>query len=159
MEYDDVVKTVVGLFKKAHTELPEDVVKCIKLAYEREDDQVARSNLEAILKNIEAAKKLGVPMCQDTGLPIVFVELGRELQLDFDLKQAIVEAVKIATDEVPLRPNAVHPITRQNPGNNVGLHMPQINLDVVDGDEMKITVMPKGAGSENVSTLKMMLPT
>lgn len=89
MEYEDVVRTVVELFKKAHTELPDDVVEALKKAYEREENEVARSNLEAILKNIEASKSLKVPMCQDTGLPIVFVEIGREISLDFDLKRAM----------------------------------------------------------------------
>jgi len=159
VNYDDVVNTVVELFKKAETELGEDVIKAIQKAYEEEDNEVARSNLKAILENVQAASRLKVPMCQDTGLPIVFVELGRELCLDFDLKKAITEGVAIATEKVPLRPNAVHPLTRQNPGNNVGMHMPQINIDIVEGDSLKLTVMPKGAGSENVSALKMMLPS
>ncbi len=159
MEYEDVVKTVVDLFKRAHTELPEDVVEALKRAYNEEESEIAKSNIDAILKNVEAAKSLGVPICQDTGLPIVFIEIGRELKLDFDLKKAVIEGVRIATREVPLRPNAVHPLTRENPGDNVGLNMPMINVDIVDGDEMKITVMPKGAGSENCSALKMMLPT
>jgi fumarate hydratase subunit alpha len=131
----------------------------LKLAYEREESEVARNNLRAILENIDAAKRLGVPMCQDTGLPVVFAEIGKELCIDFDLKAAIAEGVRIATKEVPLRPNAVHPLTRENPGTNVGPNIPAVNLDLVDGDRLKLTVMPKGAGSENVSALRMMLPT
>lgn len=159
MEYDDVKFTIVELFKKAETELSDDVVKSIKKAYDEEESEIARSQLKTILENIDVAKKLKVPICQDTGLPIVFVELGRELCLDFDLKKAIVDGVKLATKEIPLRPNAVDPLTRTNPGTNVGLHVPQINIDLVDGDELKLTVMPKGAGSENTSALKMMLPS
>uniref|UniRef100_A0A7C3RM60 Fumarate hydratase n=1 Tax=Archaeoglobus fulgidus TaxID=2234 RepID=A0A7C3RM60_ARCFL len=159
MEYNDVVDAVVSALRKAHTELPGDVVTAIKKACESEDNEIARRNLEAILKNIDAAKKLGVPMCQDTGIPVFFVSLGKELCLDFDLKGAIAEGVRRATVEIPLRPNAVHPITRENSGDNTGMHIPQINIDLVDGDELRIVVMPKGAGSENVSALKMMLPT
>jgi len=158
MEYSDVVETVVELFKKAETELSEDVLKALKYAYENEESEIAKMNLKAILENVEYAKAKGIPMCQDTGLPIIFVELGRELCLDFDLKSAIIEGVAKATQEIPLRPNAVHPLTRENPGNNIGLHMPQIYVDIVEGDELKIAVMPKGAGSENCSALKMMLP-
>ncbi|WP_456327595.1 fumarate hydratase [Archaeoglobus sp.] len=158
MEYEDVVETVVELFRKAETELSEDVIKAIKYAYENEESEIARMNLKNILENIEYAKSRRIPMCQDTGLPIIFVELGRELCLDFDLKSAIIDGVKRATAEIPLRPNAVHPITRKNPGNNVGEHMPIVNIDIVDGDELRIAVMPKGAGSENCSALKMMLP-
>ncbi|WP_457548789.1 fumarate hydratase [Archaeoglobus sp.] len=158
MEYEDVVETVVELFRKAETELSEDVLKAIKYAYENEESEIARMNLKNIIENVEYAKSRKVPMCQDTGLPIVFVELGRELCLDFDLKSAIVEGVKKATAEIPLRPNAVHPITRENPGNNVGVHMPIVDIDLAEGDELKIAVLPKGAGSENCSALKMMLP-
>ncbi len=159
VSYDDVVETVVELFRKAETELGEDVVRALKDAYEREESELAKNTLKAILQNIEAAKKLGVPMCQDTGIPVVFVEIGRELCLDFDIKKAIIEAVERATKEIPLRPNAVHPITRKNPGNNIGDHVPLINIDFVEGDYLKITAMPKGAGSENVSALKMMIPS
>ena len=159
MDFDSVVNSTVEVLRRAHTELPEDVVKAIKNAYEREENEIARKNLETILKNVEAAKKLGVPMCQDTGIPVFFVEIGRELKLEFDLYEAIREGVRRATSEIPLRPNAVHPITRENSGDNTGMHVPQVNLEIVEGDELRIVVMPKGAGSENVSTLKMMLPT
>ncbi len=98
-------------------------------------------------------------MCQDTGIPVFFVEVGRELHLDFDLKAAIAEGVRKATEIIPLRPNAVHPLTRENSGDNTGMGIPQINIDLVEGDRLRIVAMPKGAGSENVSALKMMLPT
>ena len=157
--FEDVASTIVELFRKAETELPEDVVEALKNAYEREDSDIARSILRAILQNIDAARRLRVPMCQDTGIPVIFAEVGRELCLDFSLRDAIVEGVRRATKEVPLRPNAVHPLTRENPGTNVGMHIPHITFDVVEGDELRLTVMPKGAGSENVSALKMLLPS
>jgi fumarate hydratase subunit alpha len=159
VSYDEVVSTVKELLLKAEIQLGEDVIDVLKRAYEMEESEIGRRNLEAILKNIDAAGKLRVPMCQDTGIPIVFVELGRDLCLNFDLEGAITEGVEKATKEIPLRPNAVHPLTRENPGTNTGLHIPQINIDFVEGDELKITVMPKGAGSENVSALKMLLPS
>ncbi|MET1125185.1 MAG: fumarate hydratase [Archaeoglobaceae archaeon] len=158
MEFEDVANAVVGLLKKAHTELPDDVLKAIRRAYELEENEVARKNLEIILRNVEVARKLRVPMCQDTGIPVFFVELGRELCLDFDLYDAIVEGVRRATKEVPLRPNAVHPITRKNSGDNTGIHIPPVEVQIVNGDSLKIAVIPKGAGSENVSALRMMLP-
>lgn len=158
VEYEDVVGAVVDVLRRAETELGDDVVKALKHAYKNETEEIARRNLAAILENIDAAGKLKVPMCQDTGLPVFFVEIGRELCIDFDLKGAVAEGVEIATREVPLRPNAVEPLTRKNPRNNVGDGMPQVNVDFVDGDSLRITVLPKGAGSENVSALKMMLP-
>jgi len=157
--YEKVVKTIVELFRKAETELSEDIIGALKKAYEEEEYEVAKMNLKAILDNIEIAKKFRIPMCQDTGIPIIFVEIGKDLHLDFNIKEAIIEGVKKATHEIPLRPNVVHPITRENSGTNVGLHMPQIYFDIVEGDGLKITVMPKGAGSENCSVLKMLLPS
>jgi fumarate hydratase subunit alpha len=158
MEYHDVVKAVVEVIRKAETQLDDDVILAIRRAYEDEENEIAKRNLRAILENIEMAEKEGIPMCQDTGLPVFFVEIGRELQLDFDLKKAIADGVIKATSDVPLRPNTVHPLTRQNPGNNTGMHLPLINMDVVEGDCLRLTVMPKGAGSENVSALRMLLP-
>ncbi len=157
--YKRVVDSVVELLRKAETELSEDVLRALKKAYEEEENEIARMNLKAILENIEYAKRMGVPICQDTGLPIFFVEIGRELFLDFNLKDAIVQGVIRATEEVPLRPNVVHPLTRENTGNNVGIHMPEINVDIVEGDKLKISVIPKGAGSENCSVLKMLSPS
>ena len=158
VSYDEVVEAVVDILRRAETELGDDIVRALKQAHQNETEEIARRNLATILENIEAAGKLKVPMCQDTGLPVFFVEIGKELCLDFDLKKAIAEGVERATMEVPLRPNAVDPITRKNPGNNVGDGMPQVNIDLTEGDSLKITVLPKGAGSENVSALKMMLP-
>ena len=157
--YEKIVRTIVELFRRAETELSEDIINALKKAYDEEEYEIARITLKAILDNIEIAKKLGVPMCQDTGIPIIFVEIGKDLHLDFNIKEAIIEGVKKATHEIPLRPNGVHPITRENSGTNVGLHMPQIYFDIVEGDSLKITVMPKGAGSENCSVLKMLLPS
>jgi fumarate hydratase subunit alpha len=160
VSYGDVVGTITELFTKAETELDEDVIKAIKKAYEEEENEIARSNLKTILENIDVAKKFRVPMCQDTGLPIVFVELGRELCLNFNLRKAIAEGVAIATERVPLRPNAVHPITRQSLRDiDAGVDVPQVDIDIVEGDALKLTVMPKGAGSENFSALRMMGPS
>jgi fumarate hydratase subunit alpha len=158
MEYEDVVNAVVDILREAHTNLPEDVIIALKNALKVEENDVARRNIETILLNIETAKRLGVPMCQDTGIPVFFVEIGRELSCNFSIKEAIVEGVRKATHVVPLRPNTVHPLTRENSGDNTGLNMPQINFNIVEGDKLKITVLPKGAGSENVSSLKMMIP-
>lgn len=158
MKFEDVVNSVVELLKRAHTELPEDVTKAIKKAYDEEENEIARKNLEIILRNVEVSKEKKVPICQDTGIPVFFVEIGRKVELDFDLKRAIIEGVRKATEEIPLRPNAVHPITRENSNDNTGLFIPQIDFDLVEGNKIKISVLPKGAGSENVSALKMLLP-
>ena len=98
-------------------------------------------------------------MCQDTGILIFYVEVGRNLKLDFDIKDAIEEGVKYATERIPLRPNAVDPITRKNSGNNIGAGLPDIKYELVEGYKLTITAAPKGAGSENMSALRMFNPT
>jgi len=156
---ENFIRSIADLLRIAEIELPDDVVDALKKAEAREENQVAKSQLQAILKNIEIAKNHGVPMCQDTGIMIFFVELGTEFQPGFDLEAAIRDAVSLATREIPLRPNAVDPLTRKNSGNNTGAGIPDIHWKLVPGKQLKITVAPKGAGSENMSALRMFNPT
>lgn len=151
-----IENTIFNLFKDAVIKLPEDVKKALQDAYKNEDHDLACLNLKAILDNIEAAEKLGVPMCQDTGLPIVFVKLG-DVEVE-NLIDGIKKGVAKATEEVPLRPNVVNPITRQNSGNNTGNLMPQIDIELVEDEILQLTAFPKGIGSENNNALKMALP-
>jgi fumarate hydratase subunit alpha len=153
----DLVKsTVKELLRMASIELPIDVKKALKDAYEREVEDVPKMQLKAILDNIELAEKTGTPMCQDTGVHIVYVKLG-EVEVE-ELEDAVREGVAEATATIPLRPNAVHPLTRKNPGTNVGLNMPYIYIEKIKDGFVEITVMPKGAGSENMSALAMLTP-
>ena len=156
--YEDVAQSVVDLLLRAETRLPDDVTAALTDAHRRETDPTARAQIEAILENIELAATRKVPICQDTGILIFFVEIGRDCAIDFNIKDAIRVGVAKATDTVPLRPNAVHPVTREASG-NVGIGLPDIILDITQGDRIRITVMPKGAGSENVSRLAMLNPS
>ncbi|WP_342304646.1 fumarate hydratase [Methanolobus sp. ZRKC5] len=159
IERDTVVSAIVDILREAETVLPQDVVDSLQKAASEETSPVAKEQLEAILKNIEIASTRGVPMCQDTGILIFFVELGRKALLDFSLEDAILEGAKKATESIPLRPNAVDPITRGNSGDNSGMGIPDIKYELVEGSSIKITVAPKGAGSENMSAIKMLNPT
>ena len=156
--YEDVAQSVVDLLLRAETWLPDDVTAALKDVHGRETDPTARAQIEAILENIELAAMRKVPICQDTGILIFFVEIGRDCTINFDIKDAIRAGVEKATDIVPLRPNAVHPVTRE-PSGNVGIGLPDIILDINEGDRIRITVLPKGAGSENVSRLAMLNPS
>jgi fumarate hydratase subunit alpha len=151
-----VEEEVCRLFKEAVIKLPSDVQKALKGAYNNETEEVARLNLGAVLDNIKAAEDMGVPLCQDTGLPIIFVKLGR-VQVE-NLYQGINRGVERATREIPLRPNVVDPFTRKNTGNNTGQFIPQVDVELVEGDYLELTVFPKGFGSENNNALKMALP-
>jgi fumarate hydratase subunit alpha len=151
-----VEDTVCRLYRDSVVELPEDVKNALRNAYDNESDETARLNLKAILENIEAAKQNGIPMCQDTGLPIVFVKLG-SVKVE-NLYQGIRKGVEMATVEVPLRPNVVDPFTRKNTGTNTGKGIPLVDVELVDGDYIKLTIFPKGFGSENNNAMKMALP-
>jgi hydro-lyases, Fe-S type, tartrate/fumarate subfamily, alpha region len=159
LTFDSVSKAVAEILKISETTIPDDTVAAIVNASKTESDPIAKAQLESILKNIEIAGKKEAPICQDTGIFIFFVEIGRELRLDFDLEGAIRDGCENATKTVPLRPNVVDPLTRHNTKNNLGDGLPEINYSFVSGTSLKITVAPKGAGSENMSALRMFTPT
>lgn len=152
--------TIFNLFKQSVINLPPDVKKALEDAYDKETLEIARKNLKAVLDNIEAAEELEIPMCQDTGLPIVFVKLGNvELENNYySLFEGMKKGVERATQDIPLRPNVVDPLTRQNTGNNIGKGIPQIDIELTNEDYIEFTVFPKGFGSENNNALKMALP-
>ena len=125
----DVVQTTVRSLRKAETSLPNWVLELIEHAMENETNIVARSHLQFMLENVCIAEETKLPLCQDTGLPIFHLEVGRDLRLDFDLQDAIAEGVRIASKEIPLRPNVVDPLTRRNTGDNTGIGMPDIILE------------------------------
>ena len=147
--------TIYQLYKQAAIVLGDDVKCALEDALKREDSDLGRLNIEAILKNIELAEEKSIPMCQDTGLPIIFVKLGK-VEVE-NLYEGIKKGVAKATSEVPLRPNVVDPITRKNSG-NVGDKVPIVDIELIDEDYVEFTIMPKGFGSENNNALKMALP-
>jgi len=155
---EKLVKDVtIELLRKTVTKMTDDVVNELKNAMKNETEEVPRMQLKAILDNLDLAEKTKAPLCQDTGVTIFYVNLPRCLNVD--VEKGIVEGVREATKTVPLRPNAVHPLTRKNPGDNVGRKMPYVNFKVWDKDYVEMTVMTKGAGSENMSQLAMLTPS
>lgn len=154
----EVVEAAVRSLRRAETSLPDWVLELIRTAAERETNPVARSHLRFMLENAQLAGTSGRPLCQDTGLLVFRIEQGRNLRLDFDLREALAEGVRIATGEIPLRPNAVDPLTRTNSGDNTGPGIPDLILETVEGDSLRLTAFPKGAGSENMSLVGMLNP-
>lgn len=148
---------IIRLIRKAETELPEDVFIALKHAYTIEEG-IAKIQIETLIKNIELAKKSGRPMCQDTGIQTFFVSVGVNSPYMKDIKQILSDAVKKATTEIPLRPNTVDPFTGKNHGDNTGDYIPAITWNLTAGDEIRITALPKGGGSENMSRLGMLKP-
>ncbi len=158
VNYEKVVEDlVVQLLDLAATRLPEYVKSVLYKAYDLERDN---SQLLAIKTNFEMAEKEHLPMCQDTGVPTFYVKIGYDAPMELVkvLTTAIKNGTIRATQEVPLRPNAVDPIRGGNTGNNTGKHIPWINLDFVEGNYIDIIALPKGGGSENMSRLGMLKP-
>jgi len=153
-----IQSALVEAMRIAATQLPSDVVDALRAARERETSTLGAAQLNAILENVSVAREGSIPMCQDTGIQTFFVEVGSDSPFLGQVKGWIDRAVVEATDAIPLRPNTVDPFSGTNPGDNTGRFMPLINWEMIDGDEIRITVLPKGGGSENMSTVKMLPP-
>ena len=142
---------------EAEIRLPTDVLAALRRAAAAEKNEVARQEFALILENIALAGERQVPICQDTGVPVVYLTLPPDVPFTPDLFAGIREGVRRATTAIPLRPNVVDPLTRENTGDNTGAGMPAVH--VVFGDRLTVTVLPKGAGSENASRIGMLLPS
>ena len=150
--------TVARLCVEANTKLPEDVKAAVRDFQNREDWAIARGVLDNIVENFTIAQGENVPICQDTGMACVFLEVGQEVHfVGGDLYEAIHEGVRRGYTEGYLRKSVVaDPIRRGNTGDNTPA---MIHTDIVPGDRVKITVGPKGFGSENMSAIKMLKPS
>lgn len=157
IDMESVEDGLVALIRKAVTTLPQDVMAALESASKRESDSTARQELGLMLENVREARACTAPMCQDTGIPVFFVKTGKFHIKGFE--ETLASAVRRATEEVPLRKNAVHPLSRMNSGDNTGVRMPLISYMLTDRDFWEITFMPKGAGSENMSALAMLNPS
>lgn len=152
---EPVDQVVVNLLRLANTKIPEDIGWALEAAGMWETNPVAYTQIGAIMDNLKKAEHMGRPMCQDTGIPVFYVR-GR---FDSDIAVQIARGVERATAEIPLRPNTVDPLTRENHGSNLGPGMPIIHYIPEDVDYTEITVLPKGAGSENMTRLGMLNPS
>ncbi len=157
MNFDKIRIGILKLIKEAETKLPDDVINSLKKAHNKEDG-LAKIQLETIIKNVEIAQKNQVPICQDTGTQSFFIEAGSNFPNLSRIISLINEAVKEATIEIPIRPNAIDIISEKNSGDNTGDFIPHINWQMVKGNNLKITAFPRGGGSENMSKLHIFNP-
>jgi fumarate hydratase subunit alpha len=157
MKSDDIENGIIELIRKAETELPDDVINALEIAKKIENG-VAKTQIEAILTNIYLAKKTKRPMCQDTGIQTFFVYVGTGFPYINKLKNIIINGVKKATKDIPLRPNTVDPFLGVNHKDNTGDQIPYITWEFIEGSDVKIIALPKGGGSENMSKLGMLKP-
>jgi len=154
----DVTSTVARLCKEANFFLGEDVLAALRKAREEEESPVARQMLDQILENADIAAREEMPLCQDCGLAIVFIEQGQDVHIsDGDLYEAVDEGVRQGYAEGYLRKSAVgQPFSaRVNTKDNTPAI---IHTEIVPGDQLKITVAPKGGGSENMSRFTVLKP-
>jgi len=117
MQQKKLVEILVELIRRAETIIPKCVEKSLRNAYRRESSEIAKLQLETILRNIEMAKEKKLPICQDTGTLLFFVDMGTDFPYRSILEDAIYSSVWIATERIPLRPNCVDPLTGKNTGN------------------------------------------
>ncbi len=153
-----ICQTVTRLFKEANTILPDDVQAALYRAREMEESPLGRELLGQALQNAQIAAGEGVPLCQDCGIAVVFMEVGQEVHIvDGPLAEAVEEGVRLAYITGRLRPSMVtEPFSgRKNTGDNAP---PILHTEIVPGEWVNITVMPKGGGAENMSRLAMLKP-
>ena len=151
-----IADTVATLCIQANTQLPADVKAALDAAQAAEPWPLAKTTLGLLQKNLVVAAEQNLPICQDTGMACVFIELGQQVQIEGDLEQDVNEGVRRGYGEGYLRKSITgDPLKRCNTDDNTPAFL---SLHLVPGDEVKITVAPKGAGSENMSRLAMLKP-
>ncbi|HOF05978.1 MAG TPA: fumarate hydratase [Syntrophales bacterium] len=151
-----ITATVCRLFLKANTCLGADVEAALRVARDVETGVLGRQVLDRILENALIAREERLPICQDTGLAVVFVELGQDVRIvGGSLREAIEAGVRQAYGEGFFRKSVCDPLSRANTQDNTPA---VIHMDMVPGDRIRLVAMPKGGGSENMSTVTMLLP-
>ncbi|MDO4189277.1 MAG: fumarate hydratase [Lachnospiraceae bacterium] len=158
IQADEITKVIRKLCIEANEHLPEDVKCALKECRAKEDGNIAKGILDNIIENYEIADNENVPICQDTGMACVFMEIGQDVHISGgDLTEAVNEGVRQGYTEGYLRKSVVKdPIRRGNTGDNTPA---VLYTEIVPGDKIKITVGPKGFGSENMSRIMMLKPS
>ncbi len=154
----EITSAVKDLCISTNKILPDDLVNCISCGYEKEEKDLPKSVMSDLLENLKCAKELNIPICQDTGMAVVFAEIGQDVHIvDGSFEAAVNEGVRQGYCDGLLRKSVVaDPLERVNTNDNTPAI---IHTRIVDGDKIKLTVAPKGFGSENMSRIKMFTPS
>ncbi len=157
IECEQITQAVAKLSMDANFYIPDDVRSQIKKMRELEESEVGKTIIDQILKNQDISSDEQMPICQDTGFAVVFIEIGQDVKVNGDIKDAISKGVAKGYTEGYLRKSIlIDPLKRSpNSGDNTP---PVIWFDIIPGDQLKIIVAPKGGGSENMSRIKMLKP-
>ncbi len=154
---EKITETVRALCIQANKVLPESLEACIRCGAEKEQSPAGKAVFADLCANLDAARKTGLPICQDTGMAVIFMQIGQDVHITGgDLREAVCKGVAAGYLDGYLRCSVVSdPLERVNTQNNTP---PVLHLDIVAGDQIRIDVCPKGFGSENMSALKMLTP-
>jgi fumarate hydratase subunit alpha len=158
IDVGEITSAVKKLSMEANYYLGDDVVKALGAAAEKEESPLGKEIINQILENTKIARTENIPLCQDTGLSAIFVELGQDVHLaGGGLEEAIQEGIRQGYSEGFLRKSMVEdPLRRKNTGDNTPA---VISVRIVPGDKIKIIILPKGGGSENMSAIRMLKPS
>src|SRR5210317_422577 len=156
LQSSEIVAAVRGLAMSASCDLEPDILDKLLAARDREKSPLAKNALEILVTNANIASREQIPVCQDTGIGVVFVTIGQEVIVSGSLEEAIQEGIRAGYAEGFLRKSVCDPVTRKNTGTNVPA---VIHLEMVPGDKLRIGFLPKGCGSENMSGLVMLPPS
>ena len=153
----EITRTVRDLCIRANSVLPESLEACIRSGAEKEQSAAGKSVFQDLCSNLDAARETGLPICQDTGMAVIFMQIGQDVHLTGgDLREAVNAGVAAGYLEGYLRCSVVgDPLERVNTGNNTPA---VLHLDIVPGEQIQIDVCPKGFGSENMSAMRMFTP-
>ncbi|MBU1141099.1 MAG: fumarate hydratase [Firmicutes bacterium] len=157
VDIKEITNTIKALALDANCNIGKSFIDELREAIKKEKSEIGRNVLEQIIENDEIALEAHEPMCQDTGMVVVFLEVGYDVHFNGDVYDAVNEGVRQAYHEGLLRKSvALHPISRGNTNDNTPAI---IHIKLVDGNQIKITLAPKGGGSENMSLVKMLIPS
>jgi fumarate hydratase subunit alpha len=154
---DEIISALEKLFIDANYDLSRNVVDTLEKAIDKEESPVGKEVLRELIKNANLARDERIPICQDTGLAVTFIEVGQDVHITGgSLVDAVNEGVRRGYVKGYLRKSACHPFERKNTGDNTPAIL---HTKIVPGDKVKITVLPKGGGSENYGSVKMLVPS
>jgi len=161
IDYGVVRDTAKELYIQALKILPPDVKAALQRAYEAETQPGAKKILSIMIENVKVAEAKDLMVCQDTGIPIYKVRIGSKIQVDgTKIEQAIREGCQRATLDHPFRSSICDPMTRKTTADSTGVRIPVVDFSFLpDADYLEIRMMPKGSGSENMTWMKMLLPS
>ena len=152
----EITAAVRQLAMNASYDLEPDILDKLVAARDREESALTKNALEILLTNANIASREQIPVCQDTGIGVVFITIGQEVVVEGSLEEAIQEGIRTGYGDGFLRKSVCDPVTRKNTGTNVPA---VVHYEIVTGDKLRIGFLPKGCGSENMSGLVMLPPS